>query len=419
MAGNKSKLLAGTERQMNYETGFSRDMTTAVPYVETAEKQPRSKLWLVGGLLLVLAILAAAFFMFNRNADSPVAVASGDSKPAAAGTKAAKDAPVVTVVVPGRQLVENVITATGTLAARQDMPVGAVGEGGMVRAVLVQPGAWVRKGQVLAVVDRQVQVQQTAQLQAQISAAQAEAALAEAEYNRSAALIARGFISKADVQRKAATRDGARARVRVAMAQLSENNARVGRLDIRAPEAGLVLTRAVEPGQVVGGGGGVLFRIAQGGNLELRAQVAEADLVRMAVGQGATVTPVGTTQAFGGQIWQIAPVIDPQSRQGTARIALGYSPSLRPGGFATAKITSSMVEAPVLPESAVLSDDKGNYVYVVGSDSRTQRRDVVVGSVIEAGASITSGLSGQERVVLAAGGFLSEGELIQPNLVKR
>jgi multidrug efflux pump subunit AcrA (membrane-fusion protein) len=63
------------------------------------------------------------------------------------------------VVAPGRQEVARTISVTGTLAARRDMPVGEPGAGGLVTRVLVESGQWVRAGQVLATVDRQVQEQ--------------------------------------------------------------------------------------------------------------------------------------------------------------------------------------------------------------------------------------------------------------------
>src|SRR3546814_10616202 len=121
---------------------------------------------------------------------------------------------------------------------------------------------------------------------------------------------------------KTATRDAARARVDVAIAQVRESVAREGRLDIRAPEAGLVLTRDVEPGQIVGSGSGVLFRVAKGGEMEMLAKVSEGDLSHVADGMTARVTPVGSQQSFMGRVWQVSPVVDPESRLGMARIAL-------------------------------------------------------------------------------------------------
>lgn len=375
---------------------------------DSDSRKPTTRWLFVGAIALIIALLVGAHYLMQS-----------DGPAAPGGAADEKGAPRVTVVVPGKQLVENIVSATGTIAARREMPVGAVGEGGMVTRVLVEPGSWVEAGQVLAVVDRQVQAQQANQLVAQISAAQAEARLAQSELERSQALQSRGFISKADLQRKSANRDAAYARVRVAQAQLAESRARIGRLDIRAPASGLVLTRAVEPGQVVGAGAGVLFRIAQGGQLELRAELSEADLAVMRVGQSAQVMPVGGTTAFTGQIWQISPVINPQSRQGEARIALSYNPALRPGGFASARIISGTVEAPLLAESAVQSDTKGNYVYIVQPDNKIARRDVKVGSIGDKGVSIVAGLTGNEHVVFSAGGFLNPGESVIPERLKQ
>jgi RND family efflux transporter MFP subunit len=323
------------------------------------------------------------------------------------------------VIVPGRAQVDHVITATGMIAARREMPVGSVGEGGQVVRVLVEPGQWVRQGQVLATIDRQVQVPQLEQLSAQIRVAEADARLAQSELDRANALVSRGFISTADVERKTATRDSANARVRVARAQLTEARARVSRLDIRAPDAGLILTRQVEPGQVVGAGSGVLFRMARGGEMELLANVSETEIPNISAGARADVTPVGSTQGFTGQVWQVSPIINAETRQGVARIALSYAPGLRPGGFAEARIVSGSGQATLLPESAVLNDQKGSYVYVVGADNKVQRVDVTVGQVSDAGVSVTGGISGNERIVLSAGGFLNPGDAVRPVTQRR
>ncbi|WP_293881762.1 efflux RND transporter periplasmic adaptor subunit [Sphingomonas sp.] len=387
---------------MNFESGFTHDADVS-PHDEgrlAAARVRRRRTMIIGGVVAV-AILLAAYFMFKS------------TKPAAL-TDGAKPVPTVTVVIPGRGTVDAVISATGNLAARREMPVGVAGEGGMVTQVLVEPGQWVNAGQVLATVDRRVQTQQGNSLAASVAVAQADARIAQSNLERSLQLVSRGFISKADVDSKSAIRDAARARVDVARAQLGQAQASTARLDIRAPAAGLVLTRSVEPGQVVGAGSGVLFRVAKGGELELLARLGESDLARMRVGQRATVTPVGSAQNFLGQIWQVSPVIDPQSRQGVARIALSYNPALRPGGFAAARIISGAADVPELPESAVQSDTKGNYVYIVGADKKVARRDVKVGDVGDTGVSILSGLAGTEQVVLSAGGFLNAGESVLP-----
>ena len=129
-------------------------------------------------------------------------------------------------------------------------------------------------------------------------------------------LVGRGFVSKADLDRKNAARDAANARVRVAQAQLGAARAQIGRLDIRAPTAGLILSRNVEVGQIVSGGAGGLFRLARGGEMEMRAQLSQQDLARMRVGHARHRHADRVDATFAGSIWQVSPIIDPQSRQG-------------------------------------------------------------------------------------------------------
>ncbi|MFM9828937.1 MAG: efflux RND transporter periplasmic adaptor subunit, partial [Sphingomonas sp.] len=248
---------------MNYDSGTIGP--DAQRSLNDGTAAPSRRGWLVaGGLVLAVIALGLAYFAFARSgapaSDKAAATtAAGGSADGKGG--ADSQAPTVTIAVPGRQTVDRTISATGSLAARVDMPVGVAGDGGIVTAVLVQPGSWVRAGQVLATIDRSVQEQTAASLAAQINVAKSDARLADAEMNRAAALVDRGFISKADMDRKAAARDAANARVRVAQATLSEAQARAARLAIRAPASGLVLTRSVEPGQVVSAGSGVLFRL--------------------------------------------------------------------------------------------------------------------------------------------------------------
>lgn len=360
--------------------------------------------WIVLGLLIVGG-LTAAWFLLGAGEGTAVPAADRDEQ-----------APRITVVAPGTTTIEGTINATGTLAARRAMPVGVVGEGGRIVAVPVEQGQWVRAGQVLASIDRSVQTQQMRSSAAQIEVARSDANLAQANLDRALQLVERGFISKADVDRLTATRDAARARVAVAQAQYNELMARNARLNILAPASGLVLERNVEPGQTVGAGSPPLFVIAQGGEMELLAQVGETDLAKLTPGVSAAVVPSGTDRSFTGQIWQLEPTIDAQTRQGTARIALSYAPGLRPGGFATATINSGTIVAPMLPESAILSDDEGAFVYIVDKDNKVRRRAVKTGLVTARGIAVTGGLTGAEKVVLRAGGFLTEGETIVPEL---
>lgn len=391
---------------MNYDTRIEDGTAEPIDPLAPSEEERRSRrrLWIIGAI--VAALMVGMWFATHHRGSEGLAA------------DAASQVPTVTVIAPGRTSVTGRISASGTLAARRELPVGIAGEGGQVVQVLVEPGQWVGAGQVLAVIDRSVQVEQNASLAAQISVAQADARLAQANLDRALQLVSRGFISRADVDRLTATRDAAVARVKVAQAQLGESQARTRRLNIVAPAAGLVLERKVEPGQVVSSGSGLLFSLAKGGEMEMLAQLSETDLAALAPGVTAQVTPVGSSKSFTGQVWQVSPVIDPQTRQGRARIALSYAPELRPGGFASAEIIAGSVVAPILPESALLADNAGSYVYVIGSDNKVQRRNIKTGMITEKGVVVSEGLSGSERVVQRAGAFLSAGETVKPQLAK-
>ena len=387
---------------MNYETQVAGEAPAHI-FGEEPRSSKRRMLTIGAVIAIILIAVAAWISMHGKGEDAAAPV---------------EEAPVVTVLVPGQSVVARTISGTGSLAARVEMPVGVVGEGGQVTRVLVQPGDWVRAGQVLAVIERSVQTEQVRSLAAQVEVNRADAKLAQAQLDRAQALVKRGFISRADIDQRTATRDAANARVNVAVAQLAEQRARTGRLDIRAPAAGLVLTRDVEPGQIVGSSSGVLFRMAKGGEMELLAQLSEGDLVSLRPGNSASVTPVGSQTEFAGRVWQVSPVIDPQTRQGIARIAIPYNKEIRPGGFAAAKIVSGTATAPLLPESAVQTDAKGHFVYIINGRNETERRQVEVGPVSPNGVPVTRGLNGGERIVVSAGAFLRPGQKVRPQSQK-
>ena len=392
---------------MNYETTMSGALNDEMQD-DNADRN-RRRIIIAAVIAAILIVAGGAYYFFGKSND-PVASAEAEK---------AAQAQTVSVVVPGRDTVAQTINATGTLAARREIPVGVVGEGGRVLQVYADAGDWVSQGDILVSVDRSVQAQQAAALEAQIGVTRADLQLAQNELDRAMQLVARGFISKADVDRKTATRDATRARVNVANAQLAETRARNARLDVRAPVSGYVLERNVETGQTVSAGSGILFRIAKDGQLELQAKLSEDDLAQVDVGIAATVTPVGTDRVFSGNIWQISPMIDAQSRQGMARVALPFDKALRPGGFAAVEIKSGVMTAPVLPESAVQTGPNGSFVYVVGKDNKVKQRPVKVGPVTANGLIIEEGLAGTERVVVYAGGFLNPDETINPKLLKK
>lgn len=336
---------------------------------------------------------------------------------AAKATSVPAAIPAVSVTQVGISDVPSTVSIIGTIAARYDMPIGVEGDGGRVTAVYVEAGDHVKRGQVLAHLDNSVLEPQVTNLEAALDQARAEADLANAEYQRARAVGSLGALSAEETQRRKSSAVTAGAHVKVATAQLAEAKARLARADVRAPADGIILTRNVEVGQTAMPGGEALFRLSKDGETELRGQVAEQDLPVLKVGQTVQVRLTGSSKIYPGRIRLLGAIIDPATRLGTAKISLTPDTNLRPGAFARAEVTVSDAERSVLPQTAVLNDDKGSYVLIVNAQDKVERRSVRVTGMVPNGVTIAAGLDPKEQIVTTAGAFLQEGETVKPVLI--
>ena len=256
--------------------------------------------------------------------------------------------------------------------------------------VLVDAGNWVRHGQMLAVIDRSVQAsrRRSSPPRSRPPAPMPRwpRPISTARWrSRTAASCPRPKSTK----RRPATRQ---AQVRVAQAQLGATRAQIGQLDIRA-DRGLVLARSVEVGQIVGPGSGALFRLAEGGEMEMRAEMSQQDLARVRTGmRRRSSRRLGP--AFAGTVWQVSPVIDPQSRQGRSA-----SPSPMTDG--PPRRLRRGADHGRLDDRAAAAAKRGaeryagNYVYIVGKDNKVERRDVKTARSSDTGVTVIDGLTGR------------------------
>ena len=193
------------------------------------------------------------------------------------------------------------ISATGSLSAISTVDVGAQ-VSGMVQSVLVDYNDRVTKGQIIARIDPSTfnaKVQQAlgavSAAQAQLAQAQAGVRNTQADYTRKAELGQRRLIAHSDVDAARAARDQAIASAASGRAQIAQQQAAVSsaRLDlqrsvIRSPVDGVVLTRAVQPGQTVAASlqTPTLFQIAEDlRRMQIVLAVDEADIGQVKVGQ--------------------------------------------------------------------------------------------------------------------------------------
>jgi HlyD family secretion protein len=361
---------------------------------------PRRAVWVFCAVVAVVAIGLAARLTQTFAAKRAVTNKSG--------------IPTVTITEAGRSAVPTTVSIIGTVGARYDTPIGVDGDGGRVSAIYVEAGDRVKRGEVLARLDMSVLQPQVANLQAALELARAEADLAAAEYHRAVAVGASGALSAEETERRRSNSVTAAAKVKVAAAQLAEAEARLARAEVRAPADGTILTRTVEVGQTATPGSGPLFRMAEGDEVELKGEVAEQDLPLLKVGQPVNARLTGTSKVYPGHVRLLGAVIDPQTRLGMVRVALTPDPNLRPGAFARAEVTVSNAARIVLPQTAVLTDDKGSYVLIVNAMDKIERRAVHVSGIVENGVTIADGINDKDQVVATAGAFLQVGEVVKP-----
>ncbi|MGH3426627.1 MAG: efflux RND transporter periplasmic adaptor subunit, partial [Mycobacteriales bacterium] len=360
------------------ERAFERPLDTPAAVVPPGTPTRRKWLLPAGAVALALLVAVIAYRALHKT-DKVVALADQNN------------IPLISVLTPGLKAVTSSVSFTGAIAARSDMPIANEGDAGRIVGVYVEAGDHVQRGQLLAKLDDSVLTAQINRMAASLEQAKAQAALSAAEYRRAQAVESAGALSAEDIEKRRATAVTDAANVKVMAAQLAEGEARLGRTRIVAPIAGTVLTRNAEVGQIANTGGTSLFRVASGGEIEMRGQLAEQDLAQVKVGDAASVYVTGLPQAFEGHVRLLGAVIDPQTRLGEIRITLKSDPALRPGAFARGTVTVAHATRPVVPQTAVLTDRDGSYVFLVNAQNHVERRAVRVADTVDAGVVIGSG----------------------------
>ena len=303
-----------------------------------------------------------------------------------------------------------------------------------LRAALAQAQGALRQAQARSVSQRAVSRPST---DAALAQAEASLAAAEREYTRTQALLAADFVSAArlDEARRAvdiarAQRDAARAQARanlgdgpetasaraqqdVALATLQAAQARLAQATLRAPAAGQVIVRDVEPGQIVQPGR-ALLTLAIDGPTEIEALVDERFLGQLAQGQRARVlADAYPSQPFDATLKRMAPAVDAQ--RGAVEVTFGVDappPFLREDMTLSVEVLTGTRDAALVLPLRALRDDGTVRVAV---DGRVQVRAVQTGLRTLDQAEVTDGLARGDVVLLNPA--LAEGARVRPRRV--
>lgn len=192
-------------------------------------------------------------------------------------------------------------------------------------------------------------------------------------------------------------------------AKISSLKAQIDQAFIRAPDSGIISERLVHLGDI-SSAGVVMFKLIRKGELELVAKVSVDDLSKVRPGQ--IVSIVGQDETTSGKVWMVSPVVDPVTRLGKVRITLPQPGKLKNGMFVTATFTlANPHKAIVIPETALLSADGDNFVFVE-NNGRVKLTPVSVGSRSNHAIQILKGLTGDESVVQGGVAFLSDNDMV-------
>ncbi|GLK74816.1 hemolysin secretion protein D [Methylopila jiangsuensis] len=385
---------------------------------------------------LALTLIAAGVAAYAFRDDL---LPAGPATPTEASATARPSAIAVTVAPVIRREIVQKLALTGTLAARDEILVGAQIDGLRLEAYLVETGDRVEAGQTLARLDRDMLDVALAQnrstvAKADAAVAQAGAAIAEADaarveaeaaLKRAQQLKSSGNVTGETLQARETAAQVAVARLRaqgealklaeadkaLAEAQGREIELRLARTEVKAPAAGVVSARTARVGQIVGMGGEPLFRLVRDGAIELVARVPETRLPGLKPGQPVRVEVAGLPDPVWGRVRLVEPVVDAVTRLGLVRVALPDEPDLRAGLFARAAVETARRQALAAPRSAVLYGAQGARVLAV-RDGVVAELPVTLGVSDADGVEIADGVTAGETLVARAGGFLRDGDRV-------
>lgn len=386
----------------------------------------------VAGVILALAVAPAG---------PEAAVPAAEAAVPATAAAPAPALPAITVSAAAPVLLRDRIIASGLVEAVEEVRVQPLVEGQRVEAVLAEIGDRVAEGEVLARLSTATLELQLSQLAASRAAAgaqiaQAEASLAQTtasaeEAERVAAraerLAAEGNVPRAQAEQATAGAVAARAAVRVAAqgieaaraqlgvvdAQIANARLQLARTEVKAPVAGLVVARNAVVGAIASGAGPTMFTLVRDGAMELRAELAEPDRLRVLPGQRANLSSAGWPQPVAGKVRLVEPAIDPQTRLGFARITIDPAAPAVLGMFLAAEIVVAEEEQLAVAVTAVGSD--GGRASVMRVREGVVERVAVTTGIREGGMiGIVAGLAAGDLVVTRAAAFVRDGDHIRP-----
>jgi RND family efflux transporter MFP subunit len=300
----------------------------------------------------------------------------------------------VEVAAVTRRSISSFIETNGTLEAENEVDIVARVTAPVIE-LHVEEGMEVRAGQILAQLDG-------SEIKSRAEISRVNLKDAEQAYERAKTLRESQLVSSEEFEQ-------AQTRVETARAQYESDRIQLGYTEIKAPFAGLVISRYIDLAEQANPGT-QLFRISDFTPLLCPIQVPERDLPKLRLGQRAYLTfEAWPGERFAADVLRIRPVVD--AATGTVRVTLDVDAMgrLRPGMFARVYVETEMRENTlVIPKAALSLESIGDTVYVA-SESAASRRSVTLGFREGDSVEVLAGVEEGEQVIVVGQDGLSEG----------
>jgi HlyD family secretion protein len=330
---------------------------------------------------------------------------------ASAQAERAGSAMAVSVTAPRSEQLARTVVATGSVFAWQEAIIGSEVGGYRVAAVNVDIGDKVRKGQELVRLAAEMLTAEVAAKKAAKAQADAQLITAASNLRRAESIINSGAVSASELERLRSEQLAAQARVAAAESDLTASNLKLRYTRVVAPDDGVVTSRTVVVGSIAQAGGEML-RVLRQSRIEWRAEIPEARLREIKIGQPVHVTTADGSELTG-KVRSVAPTVQSGTRTGLVYVDLPKGESARPGMFARGEIETSRSAATTLPLASIVVRDGYSYVFVVDEKQGVERRRIQTGTVRGGRVEIVSGLQASDRVVERGAGFLKDGDRIR------
>jgi RND family efflux transporter MFP subunit len=288
---------------------------------------------------------------------------------------------------------------------------------GELQDLTLREGDAVRAGQVVARIDPTETQARVRQAEQQASAAQAQVAIGQRQFDNNQALVAQGFISKTALDTSLASLDAAKATHQAAVAAAQVARKALADTVLRSPIDGLVAQRLAQNGERVAVEARIL-EVVDLSRLEVEVLVPAADAARVRVGQAAELRLEGAERSIAAQVARINPSAQAGSRAVPMYLSIeggAAQPGLRQGVFLQGSIAAGTEQALAVPLDAVRTDQAAPYVQVA-DNGKVVHRKVTTGARAQVGGATwvaVQGLSAGELVLAARVGALPEGTALR------